>query len=206
MNNSTQAKNGFKTFIITFGVSLLIFGFFYYLLSESSVDDVSIESDTAQSNVVRNESPSSTHKEKEVASRDVKQQASNLGTDVTNEAKPVLENTDTVAPKTVGPSKVDSVTAPQVAGVSETRSSSNGVDSPFGELNKQSYDVQSPEVLAGADESTQSTAAVPETGDFTMTLALVTSLGLLGFFVYILFLNPRKYALSKFEEDIRQGL
>ena len=38
-----------------------------------------------------------------------------------------------------------------------------------------------------AKAKTESTTPVPDTGNFTITLALITSTALLGFFVYILF-------------------
>jgi len=44
--NDYQAKSGFKTFIVTLGVSLLLFGVLYYVLSGTSVTP-DIESDTS---------------------------------------------------------------------------------------------------------------------------------------------------------------
>lgn len=155
MNNSEQAKNGFKTFLITFGVSLLVFGFFYYLLSDTSANEISIEDETA----------------------------STLGYTKTTE-------------ETAETPKVD-----------VTKEVASAEDTPFGKLSNQKLDTQSRVVLAGAtSQTTQSTTPVPETGDFTITVALLTSLSLIGFFIYLLVLNPRKYALSKFEEDVIQDL
>lgn len=44
MNTTEQAKNGFKTFIITLSVSLVVFTAIYYVVSDGST--VNIESDT----------------------------------------------------------------------------------------------------------------------------------------------------------------
>jgi hypothetical protein len=181
MNNSTQAKNGFKTFIITFGISLLVFGFFYYLLSDVSVENISIEDQSA--NTVGYTKPVTA--EKATPKRP---------------ANVVAETPTTSGPRYAGP-------APTVAGVTDSRAQvENKEDSPFGKLSESKPKVNPTGVLAGSDatttETTQSTAPVPETGDFMMTAALVASLGLLAFFVYLIFLNPRRYALSKFEEDV----
>lgn len=184
MTNSEQAKNGFKTFIVTFGISLLVFGFFYYLLSGSPVENVSIEDEaTATSYVKKSDSAS---KPAAVAANTQEDTARN-----SDRSGPAANQYTVQLPSTEG----------QVAGVSDEKSESS---SPFGELVKTKPAVESPTVLAGADavETTQSTTPVPETGDFTMTLALLTSISLLGFFGYILFLNPRKYALSRFERDV----
>ncbi|KKS21063.1 MAG: hypothetical protein UU80_C0035G0003 [candidate division WWE3 bacterium GW2011_GWA1_41_8] len=43
MNNSTQAKNGFKSFILTLSISLAVFGLIYYLATYSTQSNVDIE-------------------------------------------------------------------------------------------------------------------------------------------------------------------
>jgi hypothetical protein len=45
MNNSSQAKNGFKTFVATLVISLVLFGAIYYLVT-SGTGRIDIESDT----------------------------------------------------------------------------------------------------------------------------------------------------------------
>ena len=47
MYNEQQAKNGFKTFIVTLSVSLLLFGALYYVITDFS-DKVDIESSTTE--------------------------------------------------------------------------------------------------------------------------------------------------------------
>ncbi len=46
MNNS-QGKNGFKTFVVTLGLSLAVFGTAYYLITEST-SEVDIEKEAAE--------------------------------------------------------------------------------------------------------------------------------------------------------------
>lgn len=147
MNTTQQAKNGFKTFLFTFSISIFVFGVFYYLLS-GATPDVSIESDGT-----------------------LGQTTNVLGV---SEEPETLVGTDVV--------------------VEEAKAS------PFGELAKQELDVPQRTVLAGADQTTEST--VPETGATSITIGFLVSLALLAFFAYILFMNPRNYALDKFEKKI----
>ncbi len=159
MTTSQQAKSGLKTFILTFVGSLLVFGAFYYLVSDPS-ESVSIEGEGSGSET--------------------------LG--YTKTADP-----DTATADVQGISDGADVVQAQVAAAEE-------VESPFGLLAQQNVDVQPRVVLAGATESTQS--SVPNTGITSVTVGLVLSLTLFAFFAYLIFLNPRKYALSKFEHDV----
>ena len=165
-----QAKSGFKTFILTFAGALLVFGAFYYVVSDSSADDVSIEDES-----------------------------STIGyTKTTDES--VKGVSDEVA-------AVEEVTVEEDAMVGPVLSeggTGGSVPSPFGELVKKEVDVAPKVVLAGAAESTQST--VPDTGVAGMTIGLVISIALFALFAYIVFINPRKYALSKFERDVLDDL
>lgn len=52
MNYETQAQNGFKTFVITLGISLIAFSAIYYLVSDVS-GNVDIESKTEKAVVVQ---------------------------------------------------------------------------------------------------------------------------------------------------------
>ena len=65
-------------------------------------------------------------------------------------------------------------------------------------------DAEAKVVLAGAEQSTQST--VPDTGVAGMTIGLIISIALFAFFAYIVFINPRKYALSRFERGVMDDL
>lgn len=167
MNNAQQAKNGFKTFVITFVISVFVFGIFYYVISDVSTEDLNIESKSGN---------------------------------VMGSTKPV----DAPTPQVAGTSVVAEDAPAQVEEVASEELTKT--QSPFGSLAAAKMDVQGGVVLAGADESTQSTTPVPDTGDFSMTIAIVSSLALFSFFAYMLFMNPRKYALSRFEKDISEKL
>jgi hypothetical protein len=160
-----QAKSGFKTFIVTFGVSLLVFGVFYYIITDYSAQDINIE-DTGD---------------------------------------------------IIGHTKVTGSLAQDVQGVSnsedESKSSetSSGtvneeVASPFGELAQKEVNAEPRIVLAEATgQTTQTTqSTVPDTGITSITAGFLVSIILLSFFVYVVFVNPRKYALTKFEKEIRK--
>lgn len=144
MNATDQAKNGFKTFIITLAVSLFLFSIIYYIATDIS-QSVNIESGTEE---VSN--PTSFNVSKEVASAEIA--------------------------------------------------------SVFGDLAEQDIDVPQKMVLAGSDtaETTQST--VPATGSLDITYALALSLSAIAFGLYFLVVEPRRKALSKFEQRVTKEL
>jgi hypothetical protein len=45
MNNSTQAQKGFKTFLLTLSVSLIIFSVIYYVITNSSIQNEALPED-----------------------------------------------------------------------------------------------------------------------------------------------------------------
>lgn len=49
MNNSTQAQKGFKTFLLTLSVSLIIFSVIYYVITNTSVQNESLPNDVVGS-------------------------------------------------------------------------------------------------------------------------------------------------------------
>lgn len=153
MSSTQQAKDGFKTFITTFVVSLVVFGAFYYFVSDSAANDVSIED-----------------------------ASSAIGYTATPEQSAGAQ--------------------PSIQGASADSSNDNA--SPFGELARQEVNVDEKTVLAGATQTTQST--VPETGTASITIGLISSLLLFALFIYIVFINPRKYALSRFEKRVIEKL
>ncbi len=138
MNNSQQAKNGFKTFILALIVSLGVFATFYYITSYPA-DKVDIE----------------THSDASKEDEKVISYNGELGTG------------------------------------GET----------FKKLASEKVSVPVRAVLSGSDESTQSTTSVPDTGVASITTALVIALGTLLLGGYLIYLNPRKFALSKFEKE-----
>lgn len=228
MNTKEQAKNGFKTFLLTFGISLLVFGFFYYLLSDPSVTDVSIEDGAKKSSNTLGMLTGSTEPAKPAT-----QKTENVGPTVDSLQKsgPTIEERSPIPTPSAKPDVVK-----EDGGVLGAKTSSNDDASPFGSLTETKPDVPVRNVLQASDTTTtadtttsttdttantsttttattantnatttttaESTTPVPETGTFGITLSIVMSLSLLAFFVYILFLNPRNFALSKFEQDV----
>lgn len=153
MNNSYQAKTGFKTFIITLVISLVVFSSLYYIAT-SSGSDTSVPEDGADKQTSMD----------------------------TN------ENTNTDTNRKVASAEDYSVF--EVLAAEDTKVSDTG--------------GKGGAVLAGADESTEST--VPDTGSNTMMVASVMGIGLLSFAGYILINNPRKLALSTFEKKATKDL
>ena len=176
MNSNEQAKKGFKTFLLTFGISALVLGVFYYLVSDAATPKISIEDASA-----------------------------GLGTTKSNNRK--IANSAKEDLLGISDSEVDvatsvSGTPPELVASAVTDSQDPRVGSVFGDLSSQEVNVAQRTVLSGADIAQQSTVPVPDTGDVSMTFAIVASLAMLSFFVYILALSPRKYALSKFENEV----
>ncbi len=161
MNAKQQAQNGFKTFIVTFLGSLVIFGSFYYFLMEASTEDVNVEDSSTLMGETR------------TAENDTMPTQALEASEVTNET--------------------EDVKGAAVAG-----------DSPFAQLSAQNVYTAQGAVLSGTDQTTQST--VPSTGFTSITMGLVISVALFSFFMYIVFINPRRYALSKFEENVMRDL
>ena len=138
MNSTQQAQKGFKTFLLTLSISLIIFSVIYYVLTSSTFNK------------------------------------SGLSADIEDE-QAVLVEEETV----------------------------------FGELASQKMDVPQRAVLAGADETdetTQGTTAVPDSGTFEVTVGLILSgiTFLIG--LYVIMRDPRKMALVGFERNTIKDL
>ncbi|MFC1722425.1 hypothetical protein ACFL0C_02125 [Patescibacteria group bacterium] len=167
MNSSTQAQKGFKTFLLTLVISLVVFSAIYYIINSGG------------------DSPSSYKDSTDDESSFVKEE-------LTSPDKVVVDT-----------SKNESVTL----GDSSKRS-------VFGELAAQpveEVDAEPRQVLAGADVTTEeveevSETTVPETGIFSPTIGLVLSTIALSIGAYLVFLGPRKLALSSFEKKVLDDL
>lgn len=144
MNTSQQAQKGFKTFILTLSLSLIVFSVIYYMLNTNPSDKD--ENYTANAEV---------HKTTEEV----------LGAE--DEGKTV-----------------------------------------FGSLIEQKMDVPSKAVLSGVDtgETTESTTAIPDTGSLSVTVGLVTSLGMFMTGLFVIYRDPRKMALLGFEKKLLEDL
>ena len=153
MYSEQQAKNGFKTFVVTLSVSLVLFGALYYLVTDYP-EEIDIET-------------ASVTKEDEVA-----------------------YNGDKTAEFAV-------------KGISDKATSENSdEDTVFGKINQQAVNAQPSVVMAGAEESTEST--VPDTGS-EQVLGIAMSMVFFSGALYILLTGPRKFALSGFEKDMTKN-
>ena len=165
MTSTDQAKKGFKTFVLTLSVSLIVFSVIYYLLTGSE--------NTSDSELLTSES-----------------------------------------------STVQKENAPSVAGVTES--------SPFGGLAKKELIATTiptnryrpvPAVLADTDTTTttvetglppvpvpQTTVSVPDGGVLEVTIGLLLSVFIFGIAFYWNKLNPRRLAMTNFEQRIIEDL
>lgn len=78
-------------------------------------------------------------------------------------------------------------------------------ESVFGKIASSDPDVQAKYVLAGTDEAeetTQSTSEVPETGIFSITTGLLSAFVLFILALIVISSNPRRLALDTFEKTI----
>lgn len=149
--NNEQAKNGFKSFVVTLSVSFVIFGALYYLITDAS-DTASIDSYSS------------------------------------------VEKTETVAYNPNDNKGQVWYDGRDIKGIGSERSY-------FGDLVDTPVDNAEPTVLAGADESTEST--VPDTGSNTLA-GTIFVLGSFSVALYAILIFPRKFALSGFEKDVTQ--
>lgn len=163
MNAREQAKNGFKTFLVTFVVSVLLFGAFYYVITGTS-PDVSLKTGVPDTLAYLPNLPEP-------------DQPNDSGKDGLAPA----ETTDVLSANTIVPT------------------AQNAQTNPFQELKNQKPNAQPKVVLSGSNQTSQTT--VPDTGIFGITSGLLISSVLIGLFAYIMLINPRKYALQKFEEE-----
>ena len=183
MNANEQAQKGFKTFILTLSISLIVFSVIYYLISNNS-------------NFEQNS--------------DLVGDSSNTQPVVNAEAAEVVQP-EAPAEIVEAPTQVDETVAVAAveeevteALVAEAESEVAGIAteaSVFEQLAAQTGTTrQTGAVLAGASESSQST--VPVTGVTSVTIGLVSSLVI--FFGVMLFMSkdPRRFAMSGFEKKM----
>lgn len=192
MNATQQAKNGLKTFIVTFLGSLLIFGSFYYFLLEASSKDVNVE----ESASIAEQSPQVVGDTEVALPAQVAEQVTAAP------EEPVVEPADVMG----ATAQVEEATLSEPAyydNEEETVEEAMGA-SPFAYLAAQEVNTEQKAVLAGTSQTTQS--SVPSTGMTSVTVGFIVSTGLFSFFLYMIFLNPRRYALSKFERTVVKDL
>lgn len=165
MSTSSQAQKGFKTFLLTLVISLVVFSAVYYVIN-SGVDSEAEYQNTA-SEVTR------TQTREEYPAEDV-------------------EKANKVETATLGESTSKNV---------------------FQELTDSKPDVIPKQVLAGSDVAGDDEedddvleSTVPDTGVIGPTSGILLSVALMGTAALLIFIGPRKLALSSFEKRTLKDL
>ncbi len=176
MNNSNVAKNGFKTFILTLSVSLIVFSTIYYIVTSRGGSD-KFEASTSQVSYAAPEvTPSIAPTTEPVAdaTKAAVKGASTVAAAVTPTPAPTASTFGQLADAKV-------VAKPQIA---------KGTVLAGATVNTK--------------QTTQSTS--PNTGVVEITAGLFISLALFLVGFYVVFLNPRKMALMDFEKSVIKKL
>lgn len=220
--NTYQAQNGFKTFIITLSLSLVVFTAIYYVSSANN--DVTGIKDTVTNNaeVTYQSTEESNDDNSETVRSQLKQNLTgssnyfeeDTSTDEAAVVEELTEDNNNLVSNNVNALETQPIG--EVAGIKTETDSSQESPSVFGALanqkmevvNSNSADVRlsksqtgnAGQVLSGADTADESTAAVPDTGvnmitGFTASLVIM-ALGL--FFMQ----NSRKRGIKGFENDV----
>lgn len=182
MNSKQQAKKGFKTFLLTLVISLIIFSGIYYLInSQDSKEDyygAEREESVEYEDVLGSESGAISE------------------SDVTEESiEPVDPDTNTEE------ESVFADLASQEMDKESQRQVLAGTDS-----DDTTTTVQTSTTTDTTDTTPVSESTVPETGVSGPTMGFVMTLIILGFAGYIMFLGPRNVALHNFEKDTIEDL
>jgi Na+-transporting NADH:ubiquinone oxidoreductase subunit NqrC len=174
MNSRQQATKGFKTFLLTLVISLIIFSGIYYLINSQQEEDEYYGSDQEQlsefEDVLGSESDEVSEEEMEEIANETGEEEESVFADLANQE---MEN-------------------------GSQRQVLAGADS--GDTTATTSDTTS-DTTAVATTTTVSESTVPETGASGPTMGLVMTLIILGFAGYIMFLGPRNVALHNFEKD-----
>jgi len=183
MNSKEQAKKGFKTFILTLVISLVIFSGIYYVINSEQDDDYYGDYNKVEEKV------------------DVL--GSEAGAGGTNEVDKVSER-DTTEDESVfadlAEQKMDEEQGRQVLAGSDSVDTTSTIDTTT---------IIDTTVVADTTIDTTAEVAqttVPDTGVSGPTVGVVLTLIILGFAAYIMFLGPRNVALHNFEKDFLDDL
>ena len=185
MNANEQAQKGFKTFILTLSISLIVFSVIYYLISNNS----NFEQNSDLVGDSSNTQPVVNAEAAEVVQPEAPAEIVEAPTE------PQVD--ETVAVAAVEEEVTEALVAEaesEVAGIATEASVFEQLASQTGTTR------QTGAVLAGASESSQST--VPVTGVTSVTFGLIASLVI--FFGVMLFMSkdPRRFAMSGFEKKM----
>ena len=183
MNANEQAQKGFKTFILTLSISLIVFSVIYYLISNNS----NFEQNSDLVGDASNAQPAVNAEAAEVVQPEAPAEIVEAPTE------PQVDETVAVVEEEVTEALVAEAES-EVAGIATEASVFEQLASQTGTTR------QTGAVLAGASESSQST--VPVTGVTSVTFGLIASLVI--FFGVMLFMSkdPRRFAMSGFEKKM----
>ena len=183
MNANEQAQKGFKTFILTLSISLIVFSVIYYLISNNS----NFEQNSDLVGDSSNTQPVVNAEAAEVVQPEAPAEIVEAPTE------PQVDETVAVVEEEVTEALVAEAES-EVAGIATEASVFEQLASQTGTTR------QTGAVLAGASESSQST--VPVTGVTSVTFGLISSLVI--FFGVMLFMSkdPRRFAMSGFEKKM----
>lgn len=178
MNSKTQATKGFKTFILTLMISLIVFSAIYYIINTEQEESTFSERREVEQPL--NSMETATLGETDVREKEVP----------VTEDKPVegVGGEGSVFEKLAN-QKMDNVPQRQVLAGADTADTTA---------------VVATESTVDTTEVEQST--VPATGISGPTLGIVLTLVILGFAAYIMFIGPRNIALYNFEKDVLDDL
>lgn len=179
MTSSDSAKKGFKTFILTLSISLIVFSVIYYLLTNSTPTSLEVTSSEKKADA----SATTVASTKAIADTTIAQVEA-----VAQVSKDTLVKEEK-----------------EVKGAKDVKEVKDAKVSVFKQLAQTPVTTKPSEVLA-AETVAQTTTSVPSTGTLSITLGLFISLlAFLSALVWLA-LNPRKVALTGFEKQALKDL
>ena len=180
MNSSAQAQKGFKTFILTLVISLVVFSAIYYIINSGNQSTIDSTRTADSNNVVitRSETPSA-----DSATLGAKDTASETG---------IVDESPGVEESAFGDLAVQDTPEVQTRQVLQAAESGDTSDTT---------EVIDPSPPIGGGGETEE-ATVPETGISGPTAGLIMTLTIASVVAYIMFVGPRNLALSSFERRV----
>ncbi len=186
MNSNNQAQKGFKTFILTLVISLIVFSAIYYIVNS---DTGSSEAPIKETSVIESKTESA--------------KSSTLG-DASLRANPAPEK---VVKEEVAGAKTEEVSIDDDStSVFEELATTNMNVEAQAVLAATDEEDENEEMAPVAPAVTTPESTVPDTGIFGPTFGIFFSAIALGLFAYFAFLGPRKMALESFEKEVLEDL
>lgn len=183
--NSESAQKGFKTFILTLSISLILFSALYYFITNAELFAIDENQMGAELTEVPQVAQATPQEVQEETPQGASPETSVFGEMVASPSTPteVLG----VADKSLlaaGSLTTPDLTPTPTPSVTTTTTTTTGT----------------------VTQSTSSDAQVPETGVFSLSLGLFSSFLLFVSGMILVSKNPRKIALSSFEKNITKKL